>query len=171
MNEKLINDIYDNVKNILLNGIPLEYQNDVLLGYKKNLLEVYSKIDVNSNYELAKEALIEIEVSKWKDTTAAIRLSEFVMDKAMDDIRYISNNGFKYAQARINQSENDNVLPATIEINKCEEAKLMLEKLLTQVKGFNEELARYYVSEGILDFEFASGMTNDMSLRIGRIFR
>ena len=47
----------------------------------------------------------------------------------------------------------------------------MLNTYYEQVREFNKQIANYYVSEGSIDFQYASGITENMSLRIGRMKR
>ena len=44
-----------------------------------------------------------------------------------------------------------------------------MQNLFEHVEPFNINIARNYLSEGILDFQFAMNLSEDMSLRTGRM--
>ena len=101
-----------------------------------------------------------------------MRLSEILSDKSLENIKYISNTGYKYAKLMIDKNfrknENEDLQPV-IDVKKAQESIEMLNSYYSQVREFNKNIAAYYVSEGSLDFQFAGGITKNMSLRVGKM--
>lgn len=173
INELAINEIYNEVINVILNGVNKKYNEEISVAYKNYLLKTYLNFEMMGK---AKDDLlpifINLEISKWKKATQNVKLSEFLIDEVLNNIRNISNNGYKYALSQLNQrsfgQKQINLLPVLDE-DTAEKNILTLQNLLPKVREFNQDLASNLVSEGIVDFMYASGKTDNMSLRVGRM--
>lgn len=170
---ELINLIYNRTINIILNGIEEQYKDEIKIAYKDYVDKKYSSYNLEGvKKEDVYKFFVDLEVSKWEDISIGNKLSELLKDEALENIRYISNIGFEYAEARINQrkpGDNNSYLPATLDETISAQNIDILNNLLSKVRSFNQNLANSFVSEGIIDFKYASGKTENTSLRIGRI--
>lgn len=174
-NEKLILEVYNKTINNILNSVSEKYKNELSLAYMDYLKRIYLSFDFelenNQSEELIK-TLVNFEISKWKDVSESSILSELLNDQAFENIKYISNTGYKYAMLMLDKKSfnNDNtLLQPVIEKEKALESIELLNSYYEQVRDFNKTIANYYVSEGSIDFQYASGITENMSLRIGRL--
>ena len=116
----------------------------------------------------------DLEKSKWHDVDSDAKLSELLSDPAFDNIKYISNTGFKYAESMLSkkfETGAEIIVQPVIEKEKALESIEMLNNNYEQVREFNKMMANYFISEGSLDFQYASGITEHMSLRIGDLVR
>jgi len=175
--EKLILEIYNRTINDILIGIAEKYKEELCLSYieylKKNYLNFDFDLDNNHPDELV-SLFVELEKSKWQDITVEEKLSELLSDPAFDNIKYISNTGYKYAKSLLDkkfEASSVEFLQPEIDQEKAQESIEMLNKYYEHVREFNRQIANYYVSEGSIDFQYASGITENMSMRIGRIKR
>lgn len=176
-NEKLILEIYNKTINDILIGIEEIYKEELCLAYidylKKNYLNFDLNLDNKKPEELVK-LFIDLEKSKWQDMNREAKLSELLKDPAFENIKYISNTGYKYAKSMLDKKFEtgvDVVLQPVIDEQRAQESIDMLNRYFEQVRDFNKNIANYYISEGSIDFQYASGITENMSLRIGRIKR
>lgn len=176
-NEKLILEIYNQTINSILIGVDAKYKDELCLAYIEYLKKIYLNFDLklgNKKTEELVSIFVDLEKSKWQDTNADAKLSELLNDPAFENIKYISNTGYKYAKSMINKKFGagvETLLQPVIEESKAKESIEMLNTYCEQVRDFNKTIATYYVSEGIIDFLYASGITENTSLRIGRIKR
>ena len=173
--EKLILEIYNKIIANILMGIDEKYKEELKISYLEYLKRLYLNINVdlkNKNINQLISLFTDLEISKWKDTLPEMRLSELLSDKALENIKYISNTGYKYAKLMIDKNfrknENEDLQPV-IDVKKAQESIEMLNSYYSQVREFNKNIAAYYVSEGSLDFQFAGGITKNMSLRVGKM--
>lgn len=176
-NEKLILEIYNKTVNDILIGIDEKYKKELCLAYVEYLKKKYLNFDLNLGNKKPEELVnlfVDLEKSKWQETNVDAKLSELLSDPAFENIKYISNTGYKYAKSMIDkkfESDTEILLQPVIEKEKAQESIELLNTYYAQVRDFNKQIAIYYVSEGSIDFQYASGITENMSLRIGRIKR
>ena len=176
-NEKLILEIYNKTINNILIGIDVKYKDELCLAYMEYLKKNYLNFDLDLGNKKPEELVslfVDLEKSKWQDTNTDAKLSELLSDPAFENIKYISNTGYKYAKSMLDKKFETSVeilLQPVIEEEKAQESIEMLNTYYEQVRDFNKRMATYYVSEGSIDFQYASGITENMSLRIGRIKR
>lgn len=174
-NEKLIIVVYNNTINSVLYKIDEKYKSEVKLAYMNYLMKLYS----NFNFDLYRRSLEEkisiisnLQKFKWQYLNTDIKLSILLDDSAFENLKRISNKGFELAKLMLakNLSLDDKTLLQPVISEK--EAQENIEKLniyYNQVRVFNKNLSSQYVSEGSLDLQYASGITENMSLRIGQI--
>lgn len=161
LNEKVINDAYKILINGMLNGIKEEYKEEVSANYMKYLIERYSNIEVTE--ENIKDYLRKIIISEkrmWEDHDVNYRLQLLKNDNSFDIIRDISQRGFNLATASLDDSSK------VISKEEAEENINIMMRELNNVCDFNNNAARKLVSEGILDYKFASGNDELMSMRL-----
>ncbi len=170
--EELINKIFNNtISNVLLN-IDEKYIEEITIAYKDYLNRLYSNFDDKGlTDDKLEEVFTKLENSAWTISNQGTKLSILLKDEAFNSIKSISNAGYKYALQMLENKSNSNnkeVLPVISKEISDKNINMMTE-LLSNVREFNVELANNIVSEGIVDYKFASGQTKYMSLRIGRI--
>jgi len=176
-NDKLILEIYNNTINDILVGIEEKYKEELCLAYLEYLKKNYLNFDLdlsNNKPEEIVSLFVELEKSKWQDINTDAKLSELLTDPAFENIKYISNTGYKYAKLMLDkkfEARSEVALHSVIDEEKAKESIDMLNTYYEQVREFNKQIANYYVSEGSIDFQYASGITENMSLRIGRMKR
>lgn len=165
----LITSIYNNTINVLLEGISDENKKELIYGYKEYLVRVYRNY-YNSKYPVTEliKLFSNLEISKWKNATPDERMIYFLKDQALDEVRRISYDGYKYALKRIstvhpggNQTES----PITLDVMTANKSIEMLKEYLPKIRSFNKNIAIQYVSEGSIDFLYASGQTDCLSFR------
>ena len=176
-NKKLILEIYNKTINDILIGIDGKYKEELCLAYIEYLKKKYLNFDLDLGNKKPEELIslfVDLEKSKWKDTNVDAKLSELLSDSAFENIKHISNTGYKYAKSMLDKKFESGVemlLQPVITEEKAQQSIEMLNTYYEQVRDFNKKIATYYVSEGSIDFQYASGITENMSLRIGRIKR
>lgn len=172
MKKEDISKIYNVCINTVLNGVDGDIKNEIAVGYYNYLMNTYSDFDISNitvSVSQALDLLIDLENSKWNNATVSIKKLEFIKDSALDNIKRISGIAHKYATKKINITDiNGNLVSNTLDEETADKNIELLNNYLLQVKDFNKELANIYVSDGILDFEFACGRTNYVSLETGR---
>lgn len=171
-NEKLISEIYNQTINDILNGIDEKYKSELCMAYINYLKRIYLNFDLelgNKKIDELVSVFVNLEKSKWKDANKDSKLSELLHDQAFENIKNISNTGYKYAEEMLSKKIFNDAIEPVIEKEKAKENIDKLNKYCDQVRNFNKQLATYYVSEGSMDFMYASGITENMSLRIGRM--
>ena len=75
-------------------------------------------------------------------------------------------NGYKFVRWKIVNQQNFKMV---LQNNYAEQCIKYLKDSLPYVKDFNKDVAFMLVSDGILDFEYASGKSCNTSFRIGHI--
>ena len=125
---------------------------------------VISKLEEARYYDRMNGEIIE----QFKNYTIQSGLS----DEVLDDIKFISSLAFKLAEQKVNSRDvNGENMQNTLDEGTANKYIEALNTYLSQVQDFNKQVAEYFVSEGIVDLQFASGITSNMSLRIGRIIK
>lgn len=165
-NNSLIKNIYDKISVLIIRNVNEKFHNELLKSYLDYLIECYSKYEFEeNNIDLYLNAFIELEISKWEDLSEEEKLILLLKDESLEKIRELSGRGYDYAINKITNSESN----GNLDINTANTYIKNLEELLPLVREHNAALAANLVSEGILDYLFASTDTNNTSLRIGRL--
>lgn len=175
-NEKLVLEIYNKTINEVLKGIDEKYYEELRSAYMEYLKRNYLSFDLNKNNKKPEEIAVlftQLENSKWINSKPGLKLSELLRDPAFENIKYISNMGYKYAREMLDMKfkAGNAPLQPVIDEEKAKESIEMLNNNYEQVREFNKMMANYFISEGSLDFQYASGITEHMSLRIGDLVR
>lgn len=170
-NELLINEVYNKIAIMLISDVEDNYRDELLKAYKEYLISCYSQRDFEqTKLEKYINAIIELETMKWEKQPPNAKLANLLKDEALKKIQEISNQGYDYAISKLqNIIENDKRQLNVIEKRYADENIMQLNSLLPRVREFNRGLATSLVSEGILDFEYASSDSDITSLRIGRL--
>lgn len=158
MQNENIKRIFENTINDFLIGFNADDKDKIKNLYFSYLTRKYSKINLN---DISIKYYSDLEKIKWKDLSLEGKLSVISEDKNLDEIIKLSMEGLKAADDfRMNGNKFD---------KKTANEKIQrMNDLFDKVLEFNKGLARYYCSEGSLDFSYAAGMSDLMSLRTGR---
>lgn len=155
---KSIMKIYENTVDKFLENFSVSEIESIRNLYLSYLIRTYSHLKLD---DIAVDYYSNLEVIKWKDFNIDGKMSIISEDKSLEELVKLSMEGLHYAdQFRKYGTMLDKKIAN-------EKIKLMNE-LLNKVLEFNKKLATYYYSEGSLDFSYAAGLTNLMSLRTGR---
>lgn len=157
MNE-LHNLVYTNLESIILADVPIELHGKLTDAYKTYLVKTYSNVSTD-----AASMIISCEKEEWGRKTQEQKLSMLLDDPALTELKRISGIGYKAALATLNGEE------PGFDQEEAEGYIEQMEGLVSKVRDFNTNLARQYLSEGSIDFQYAVGKTEYTSLRIGRI--
>ena len=162
--DKIIYSIYLELKDVLFKNVDTKYEDELKKNYLKYLHYMYGDKDLEKEeYEKLKNAIVKIELNNWNDVTPGFILSQLIPDDAFNKIGMISSRGYNYALEKIQSGSNSlRSKDADVYVKK-------LTALLSKVKEFNKEVAEQLVSEGILDYKYASTDIDITSLRIGHV--
>ncbi len=153
------------LKNELLINTEEKYHDDLINGYYNDLSNwisnsklFYERPDdfFELNFERKKNSL------RYATTVPTLKLNLYILDESYNELVNISGIGFKAATDRINKSEHPIISKdfADGQIDK-------MTNLHKNVREFNVERANQSVSEGILDYKYASGESEFTSIRVG----
>lgn len=162
MKDKIIAKIFENNINIVSADVPNDLKKEFAEAYYKYLVEVYLDDDLK---ETDIPNIIKFDLLNWSHTDYELKLSQLLGDITYKELSEISYKGLNLAKKRMNDNENNN---PTIDTTSANNYIKILEDNLSKVRFFNSERAKIIVSEGIMDFLYASGQTENTSLRIGR---
>lgn len=159
--DKIINKAHSILINGILSGISETDKEEVSNNYLNHLFSQYSKKEATK--ENARDILKGIIIREnkiWGNMDAITRLKLLKRDKSYDKISEISEQGFTLASLRLEDSSN------TISSFEAEKNIDILIGELNNVNDYNLEDAKTLVSEGILDYKYASGNDELMSFRL-----
>lgn len=170
VNTELINKIFNNTISSVIKDIDEKYIQEITIGYKDYLNRLYSNFDRKGlTEEKLEEVFTKLEKTAWESSNSKIKLSRLLKDEAFSKIKFISNTGYEYAMHMLeNKNKSNDALPVITE-EVCNKSISMMSELLPNVREFNVESAKMYVSEGTLDYIYASENTEFYSFRIGKM--
>lgn len=159
----LINKVYSNNIDIVLNG----FNEKDIDGVKKKYLEMltgqYAGIDkITNDFDKVYEKFIKFENSKWSRKKIDEKKRIFIEDPALNQIIDIASIAYQGAQDRLN----NNTLMAKEYSSELINKLVELDK---NVLEFNKDLSKWYLSEAGMDLTYACGNTENTSLRIGHM--
>lgn len=161
--DNFISNIYNEMINTILKEIEEVYIIATKEGYRKLLLNRYSTIDINeTNYDKLYQTFINLEHKEWDNLSAELKLNILVDDEHLNQMIEISGKAYQCAKTRLNNMGVISEKTANYYIEK-------MKNISEQVSDYNKELAKNYLSETILDLLYATGKTENSSLRISHI--
>ncbi len=160
--DDFINKMFNETIEYVLEDVDKSFVDEVKKNYLHYLKYVYKDTNLNDDKWLIH--LIEKEKNKWLNNNSDFVLSVFVVDNAFKEIEKISDEAYDLAVKKALGEQLDN-----ISISKITEKRLILKRLLPEVKYFNVGLATQLVNDTLLDFEYIMGNTILCSLRVGHI--
>ena len=133
----------------------------------KNYAVSFNETPVGGNVSSVKSPVNNTTNSANTIDNNAIEI-ERALNRSFANIKTTVNDSM-YASGRHNAVVEEICLSADYDESELNQNIDILTTLLPKVRGFNKNLANLFVFEGIIDFEYASGKTQNTSLRIGRI--
>ena len=164
MDNDMIQKIYEETLPIVLNDVEAEFVESITASYLAYLQNNYSSVVVD--YDKKNKfcsAYIKLEASKWRNSSVGLKKSVLLVDEALSKLGTLSNTALVHAQNRLLKNE------ISITEERANEGIALMQEAIPLVKSFNQDLANFYLSEGIMDFSYACGITDNMSLRVGRL--
>ena len=159
----MIDKIYDNVIDYVIENVPEEYVEEVKKAYHEHLVKIYSSFVTEDNEKLTNH-YISLEKAKYGNVNDV--LMRFVNDEHLNTITKIANTVRNDAIGRVNGKE--------IDIDYIKKSSEYIESLndnLPLVKEFNKKYAEQLISDAMLDINYASGISDDVSLPVSHIIK
>ncbi|MDE6285273.1 MAG: hypothetical protein K2M17_05960 [Bacilli bacterium] len=161
-NEQFINQLYTNTIEEFLKNVTTS-RDELAEAYKSYLFQTYESLEVApEKYDATLEVLSKTLVSQWGILPENHKMQELLKDEAMQDIRELSYKGLEYARLKISEKQ-------ILSTELANQAIQQLESVVDKVKPYNQNLAKELISEGILDYMYAAGLSENTSLRLGHI--
>ena len=157
MNNEIIKILYEKLINIVLNGLNEEEKNIGGQEYYNILINRYSDKEID---EKIFQKIINMEYNEWINIDIDMKKHILLKDKALEEIINLTSKAFKVAQDRL-------IKNIIIPQQEAEQNIMRIEELYPLVKEYNQQLAKWHMSEGIMDYNYACGKTDNMSMRIG----
>ena len=170
MKEKVVERILGETKETFLEGVDSSIHEKILLAYKNYLMETYANIlREDDNLEQVIRIWSHMEKRKWVGKNTSYKLSMIIKDDNLDKLREISGIGYKLAQKKMGFVLSDTQYTPELSKEQMNAYIEEMQNLFEHVEPFNINIARNYLSEGILDFQFAMNLSEDKSLRTCRM--
>ena len=158
-----INNLYELVKETLFAGVDAKYHDLMEKSYKEYLDKILASVAINDeNADRIIPILAKKEIQKLNDSSVNFKLMRFVSDENYNKISILSNQAYDYA---LQQYKNNSSISIDIVNNNINE----MEKCFENVFDFNKESAKNLLSEAVLDYQYASGKTDDISFRLSNV--
>ena len=160
--EDFIKYLFDSTIDVVLK----DFSNDEIDEVKKNYLE-YLKLHYKGTIdedqiEKAKQVFPGIEINNFKNLKKEEKQRLLLEDEALERLEYFSHYANTYALYRM---DNDK---CAISEEQANNYLVQMGKEFKKVRSFNKHIAENLLSESIVDFQYAAGLTNNMSLRSAR---
>lgn len=170
MEQQFLENLYNGTINTFLQGFSDTEKQELLSSYKQYIIDNYTNVlepddDVNKVTQL----FIDIENKKWLKKTQEEKKIIVVRDQSLDHLQYLSQTAFKYAQVRLGKELTGNSFIPEITEEQAKKYLKEMEECIEKIQPHNLKIARTYLSEGSIDFLYAANLTNNMSLRVGRM--
>ena len=158
--DKLVNEIYESVKEELFNDVKEEYYQKLETGYKKYLSNTLNRINLtDDNYEVILRNEIELNKKILKEYKGPFKLALYIYDENYEELNSLSLIGYDLA---LNKLKND----VTSDEKRISKNIELMDEYLKKVEPFNVLRAYQVYSEGVLDYDYASGKSDAMSFRL-----
>ena len=164
MKEKLINEIYDELRDMIMKGIPEEYVSEVREGYREHLNEKIKTEITPVNYEREKTQIIRVERVTWEDEFYETKLQHFTKDESFNELRKISLEGFNKAREALENSQ-------FITIEESTKKIMEMVALEDKIRPYNKFLSKIEIAQAILDYQYAAGDQEKVSTRLSYLTR
>ena len=161
--DEILKNIIDSVVPYVVEGTD-EEKVEMAKNIEKRLRSSYNYMieSINDkNKEKIMNFLIKNSRERYESMSLIEKKRDLLIDVELEKIIDASNKALELAEKRAKEGI----------VTKDEKLYNELSSVLTQklnVKEYNKEIATRYISEGILDLNYAFGFSNVMSLRIGR---
>ena len=163
--EQFIEDLYRNTQEALLKDVPDKDKDKLSAGYKEHLKAVYEGLTVVSGkYVEALESETNAYLGKLESLSSISRLALYVRDKNMTELCKLAGEALELAIQR-----DKNV--GKLDEKEIESRMKKMQELYDKVEWYNQLAAQTTLSEGTLEYQYALGKTNLMSMRLSHYVR
>ena len=170
MNEQLINGIYSNMINTVLEGVDEPSKQQLSVAYKQYLFDNYADtLEPDDILSQVIEIYTRMEKKKWEKVPAEEKQRRIMIDTNFRKLVEISEIGFKHAQRKLGFILSGQEYTPDITREQIISYIKQMKELASQVLPYNAREANMYLGEGILDFNYSGNLNENMSLRTGRI--
>ena len=158
--DKFINELFENLKEELIKDVDEKYRQRLEEGYKKYLTNIYSRVTIMDNtYDEFLKSEIEDNKKVLSEYSDQFKLALYITDDNYEGLDSLSLVGYNLALDKLK----NNVTSDEKQISKNIE---LMEEYLKKVEPFNILRAYRIYSEGLLDYDYASGKSDSMSFRL-----
>ena len=170
LKNQILTNVYNNMINSILSKFSRGEHEEIKKMYKKYLESSYGPaIEEGDEVEKTSNTFTKLEEISWEDANKNDIRRGITVDEALSKLGQLSSQAEKYAQFRLGATISGQEYIPQIDIEKAKQILAEMTKLFDQVKPFNKEIAKNYLSEGSVDLAYATQQTDNMSLRIGRL--
>lgn len=157
----VIDEVIKNTKQVIIKDIDTESIDIILDGYRKYLENNYKNVLVNSDSDEKKIRIIsQIETENFNTMSANSKKYKLIRDENLEKLTSLSLSGKSYALNKIEENEKISAEFANKRISEMQE-------LFDNLYEYSKENANWLLSEGIMDYLFASDQTENRSIRVG----
>ena len=160
--KEFIDYIFNENINYVLKDFNDKEIDEIKTSYRDYLEFQYGNVVNESNIDKAKIVFLKMEKDKFENADKIKKQIILLKDVALDEVRYFSDYARIYAEER---RDNNRII---ITGNQALSYIKQMEELVKHVRKFNMELANNLLEDSILDFNYAAGLSDNMSLRCAR---
>ena len=162
-NKIVIDRVYSEMIDLVLSGFEQSEEDQIKKLYSEYLKNKYSEfIQNDSDLEKTTKAMFIMEKSLWTNKSKEYKLSILIKDDFLDQLYDLSNIAYKLAIERKTSSK------LTISTEKAKQQIDKMNEISKKVQPFNNEIGYSYLLEGVEDYNYACGNSDEHSLRVGR---
>lgn len=163
--EQFIEDLYNNTREALLKDVPDEEIEKLSAGYREHLKAVYEGLAiVDGKYKKALESETNEYLRKLESLASISRLALYVRDENMSELCRLAGEALELA---IHRDEN----AGKLDEKEIEGRMKRMQELYDEVEWFNKLAAKTALSEGTIEYRYALGKTDMMSMRLSHYVR
>ena len=161
--KKVIDDVYSQLIDLVLEGFDQIESEQVKKLYYDYLTKEYSDIIKSKNdIERSIRSLSIMEKSYWEYKSKDYKLSMLVKDTFLNQLGSLNQEAYESALERVKTDK------LTVTKEDAEQKISKMKELYSKVQPFNSSIGYNYLLEGIEDFNYACGNSDEHSLRVGR---
>ena len=156
-----VEKIYDKTKSIIERKFYSYERDEILKAYKDYLYSRYGKFN---NIDNGLDKLCQIEIKFFENKDKDYIKSLLIKDYNYEALYNLSKQAEMYALYRLREN-------SLIDADTYNGIIKSMNEVFDKVKPYNKTAAKMIYSEAIVDLEFAAGLTENTSLRVGRMSR
>lgn len=158
MNNRVVNDIFNNVIDIIIKDTDNEYKIELYESYKDYINEIYGDEEYN---EKTISILSNLEVKKWQNQDKISKYQRLLKDDAMNELFELSEKMYNLAISK----KMGNVNMEDTFKDKIDN----IDNLFEKIRPFNKKRALFLKSEVILEYNYVFKNAQITSIRTGHI--
>jgi len=160
MTKNIVTDIYNATIGSLLANVDEKEAESMENAYQGYLQDRYGILPISdSNYDRIIGIYIKGESDKWSAMSVDGKRAYLFRDASFSELAGLSGEAESYARARLESK-------SIISEEKASQMIARMKELVDKVEPYNKDMALIYLSEGSVDCIFASGKSNNTSIRL-----